>query len=659
MARVKLDALSDTELLKLSREGDSAAFGVLWERHRLAGVVAARNIAATLDPDDLVSGAYLKILELLRDGRGPTGAFRPYLYKVISSLAADTYRSPEHSNSELTEVPDLTEAGPWEDGAFDLNAAAQAFESLPERWQAALWYSEVEGLAPRQIAPILGMSANGVSALSARAKEGLQSAWVERHMNMQLEDEACGTTRSRLQRFQLGKLTSRRSREVAAHLEACGPCAAAAAECRRLNKQLALVLVMILFGGAPAAALLRSLSGVAPSAGAVAVTGTGTTGAASNSTVGSQTSTSVSSTAGTSSGTAAASAGAGAGISVGVIGFVTTAALAVAAVGGVLITNAIGNQSAELSPSEIMVDDNETKSPPADRDEDPDTHTDDPTSEVTGSQGSKTSTTSVRASVSSLGTVEKPSFSLRPTPPTPPAVVPPTAPVEIVAGYQCYSPHIDTGQFELQGRASLPATVALVLRSSADTATVTVHVAADGTWNSGPIIGPLSNLNDFVNGTITAEVRLIAGSGSSLWETVTVTQCAGTGLAVDASLHVSAVCAIDGITNIVYGQLSEYGVIFARKVAAGSFTAISNPGFDGTTDPTDSSVIWSGILTRAEVSAPHFWWTHLALAPYIGTTADYNAGSSGRLEFRVQTPDGRTSTWMPVDQLIEWNSCPF
>src|SRR5690606_37341234 len=115
LASVQIDAHSDTDLLNLSRAGDRAAFGVLWQRHRLAGIVAARNIASTLDPEDLVSSAYLKIFELVEDGSGPTGAFRPYLYRVISSLAADTYRSSEYPNIDLAEVPDLTEAGPWED----------------------------------------------------------------------------------------------------------------------------------------------------------------------------------------------------------------------------------------------------------------------------------------------------------------------------------------------------------------------------------------------------------------------------------------------------------------------------------------------------------------------------------------------------------------
>jgi len=276
LARNRETESSDAELLARCRDGDRAAFGVLWERHRRAGIVAARNIAPGLDPDDLVSAAYLKILELVSSGRGPSGAFRPYLYRVISTLAADTHRLPEVASDQFDAIPDLSEVGPWEDGAFDLNATARAFESLPERWQAALWYSEVEGMAPRQIAPLLGLSANGVSALCARAKEGLQSAWVETHVNMQLEDETCRTTREQLQRYQRGKLTARRSREVAAHLEQCRDCRVAAAEFSTLNRQLALVLATLFVGGVSATALVQQFGGAG--AASVGIAGASTAG---------------------------------------------------------------------------------------------------------------------------------------------------------------------------------------------------------------------------------------------------------------------------------------------------------------------------------------------------------------------------------------------
>ena len=64
---------------------------------------------------------------------------------------------------------------------FETGAAARAFQSLPERWQLVLWHLEVEGQKPADIAPLLGISANSVSALAYRAREGLRQAFVSMH----------------------------------------------------------------------------------------------------------------------------------------------------------------------------------------------------------------------------------------------------------------------------------------------------------------------------------------------------------------------------------------------------------------------------------------------------------------------------------------------
>ena len=41
-----------------------------------------------------------------------------------------------------------------------------------------LWHTEVEGQRPAEVAPLLGMSPNSVSALAYRAREGLRQAFV-------------------------------------------------------------------------------------------------------------------------------------------------------------------------------------------------------------------------------------------------------------------------------------------------------------------------------------------------------------------------------------------------------------------------------------------------------------------------------------------------
>ena len=269
--------MSDEELLGVCRAGDAEAFAALWERHRKAGLTAARNIAPTLDPEDLVSDSYLRIFELVRAGRGPTGAFRPYLYQVIRSAAADRFRSGEQAGVELPDIPDLHEAAPWEDNAFDLNAVSEAFATLGPRWQAVLWYTEVEGMPPREAAKLLGLSANSTSVLAGRARDALKSAWVEAHVNREITEGACRFTLEHLQRFQRDKLTAGLTRQVAAHLDDCESCSRAAGEYSTLNRQLGLVLAWVSLGGAGTAALASQL-GLAGKLGAV---GAGMSGAAS------------------------------------------------------------------------------------------------------------------------------------------------------------------------------------------------------------------------------------------------------------------------------------------------------------------------------------------------------------------------------------------
>ncbi|WP_053352150.1 RNA polymerase sigma factor [Leucobacter musarum] len=359
---------SDAELLDATRAGDTSAFSVLWERHSRAGLVAARHLGTPSNADDVVSEAYLRIMELTLDGRGPRGSFRPYLYRTIQSIAVDHWRRPEDAAENLDVIPDLTEAGPWEDGAFDRNAAARAFASLSERWQSVLWYTEVEGLPPREAAKLIGISPNGVSALAKRAREALQSAWVDEHINRELAEAACQSTLSHLQRYQRGKLTAALSREVEAHLDTCAACAGAAAELSGLNRQLALVLAGAVLGGgsvvtflggvgstapAGATALIDGANGVAPidpGSGSAAGSGSGSAaGSSSGAAAGSG-------SAAAGGGAAAAAAGAAGGVLGGVSGMVLAAAVAGALViggGAIWITNAVqsGSVSTEVAAS--------------------------------------------------------------------------------------------------------------------------------------------------------------------------------------------------------------------------------------------------------------------------------------------------------------------
>ncbi|MFN3865978.1 MAG: RNA polymerase sigma factor, partial [Demequina sp.] len=172
---------SDPELIAGVRAGDSAAFGALYERH----VDAARKVAShytnsTSDVDDVVAEAFARVLRALQRGDGPDLAFRAYLFTVVRRTGMDVIdkgirTKPRDDMSPYESALGYSAASdePAIDG-FEHDMVGNAFTSLPERWQAVLWYTEVEKKSPREIAPLLGLSANAVAALAYRAREALR-----------------------------------------------------------------------------------------------------------------------------------------------------------------------------------------------------------------------------------------------------------------------------------------------------------------------------------------------------------------------------------------------------------------------------------------------------------------------------------------------------
>src|SRR3954454_20016057 len=174
---------SDTELIESARSGDTSAFAELWRRHYRSGARVARQFTSSIDADDLVSEAYTRIYQRVLAGGGPTGAFRPYLFTTIRNLASSW--GAARKDVQVDDIADFEDPATLDDPAavaLDKTLTARAFRSLPDRWQSVLWYTEVEGMDPHEVAPLLGMTANGVAALSYRAREGLRKAWLQAHI---------------------------------------------------------------------------------------------------------------------------------------------------------------------------------------------------------------------------------------------------------------------------------------------------------------------------------------------------------------------------------------------------------------------------------------------------------------------------------------------
>lgn len=263
---------SDETLVANARSGDQGAFAELWRRHYRSGARVARQFTSSIDADDLVSEAYTRIYQRVLAGGGPSGAFRPYLYTTIRNLASSWGAASR--DVQVDDIQDFEDPATIDDPAavaLDRTLTARAFRSLPERWQSVLWYTEVEGMDPHEVAPILGMSANGVAALSYRAREGLRKAWLQAHVSEPGASEACKWTMSRLGEAARHSLTAREQEKISEHLKTCTKCAIVSEEVEEVGSHLAMVMLPLILGGVAGGAILASFAHAgAATAGAVA-----------------------------------------------------------------------------------------------------------------------------------------------------------------------------------------------------------------------------------------------------------------------------------------------------------------------------------------------------------------------------------------------------
>lgn len=266
----------DETLIERTRKGDKRAFGELWRRHYRSGVTVAHSFTS-LDADDLVSEAFVRIYKCTLDGGGPQGAFRPYLYTTIRNLAS-TWGA---ASKKTVQVDAFDEIEPGESAeepvarSLDRTLTVAAYQSLPVRWQTVLWYTEVEGLDPSEVAPILGMSANGVAALSYRAREGLRKAWLQAHVTDATASGACAWAVEHLGEHARKSLSTREARRMSGHLAECAKCSSMSEEVEDIGSRLAMAMLPLLLGTVAAGTILGSVAGGAAGSAAAAGIGAG------------------------------------------------------------------------------------------------------------------------------------------------------------------------------------------------------------------------------------------------------------------------------------------------------------------------------------------------------------------------------------------------
>ncbi len=185
--------LSDLEILDKVRSGDTEQFGILWERHSKSLRAYVGATFPGVHAEDVVAESFAETLAAITRGSGPHSNVRAYLYRAARNAAISSLK--ENSRSISSGINDEDLKTPQDvDATGELagnELIAESFQSLTTKERSILWYMDVEGLPPREVAAIFGMRPNTVSVSAHRARKKMQSDWFRRHAESYPISEEC------------------------------------------------------------------------------------------------------------------------------------------------------------------------------------------------------------------------------------------------------------------------------------------------------------------------------------------------------------------------------------------------------------------------------------------------------------------------------------
>ncbi|MEY9969170.1 RNA polymerase sigma factor (sigma-70 family) [Streptacidiphilus sp. MAP12-16] len=288
---------SDAQLTAAVRAGDDSAFEELYRRHAAAVRRYARTCCRdSFTAEDLAGEVFARTLQALRAGKGPGVAVRAYLLTAVRNIAATWSRSDRREQlvddftlfaATSAAVADVSVTDPgadaWAMAEIDQALVVRAFSRLDPDDRMVLWHTEVEREPPREVAVLLGKSANATAVQAHRARDRLATEFLQAHIS-DTQESACEAYASRLGAFARGSLGKRASGDVRGHMKECDRCSAAYLELVDVNHSLRELLpvgALVWVGSGYFTALVAGLgagaaaTGAGAGAGAAAGTGGG------------------------------------------------------------------------------------------------------------------------------------------------------------------------------------------------------------------------------------------------------------------------------------------------------------------------------------------------------------------------------------------------
>jgi RNA polymerase sigma-70 factor (ECF subfamily) len=162
----------DAGLWTRVRQGDELALAALFDRHEARLFRhASRLLTHREDAKDAVTVAFFELWRKRVTVRLVDGSPLPWLLTAVAHCARNLERSSRRYRALLDRAP-VAEAA--SSAGHDDSGVLSALKRLPEREQAVMVLSVLEGYAEREVAEALGIPAGTVKSRLARAKAKLR-----------------------------------------------------------------------------------------------------------------------------------------------------------------------------------------------------------------------------------------------------------------------------------------------------------------------------------------------------------------------------------------------------------------------------------------------------------------------------------------------------
>jgi RNA polymerase sigma-70 factor (ECF subfamily) len=176
-----IPVVEDHQLLKSAQDGNTEAFGMLYERYadRVFRFLFA-HMDNRLDAEDLTEDVFLRVWRSLPNYREQGVPFLAYLFRIARNALIDHYRRSGPVKNQVS-IEDLSlhdgNPGPGESAISSLEREELrvSLEQLREDYRMVLVLRFLSELSPEETAQVMGRTPGAVRVLQHRALSALRS----------------------------------------------------------------------------------------------------------------------------------------------------------------------------------------------------------------------------------------------------------------------------------------------------------------------------------------------------------------------------------------------------------------------------------------------------------------------------------------------------